>query len=259
MIYENYLKEELNKCRAQLGLDDVVINVAPERSFKLPKDENQLLFVVKKLTGSYVLNIKTQPVQIICYSELNTFSIAQQIFEYFVLTHKNGSADSTFYEDTTLIKQDYDTPVALRAILPTDIGFKASFYCYGSYVECANLSDVRDLKWKKDENDYETPNYISATVSYAAVLNTAKISGKEISTSMKQEAGLNIQVVLMNDNSDFVKQINKIMLGKLSGNTAFTLSFTLNGEQFEEDFVLADASFATDRVNAPGLNVTFTR
>ena len=262
MNYCDYLLEQLNECRAELSYDEIKIKVSPERSFKLPKDDNILLFVVKNLSGSYNLNIKTQPVQIIVYSELDTFNIAQQILDYFVLTHKNGSEKSQFYEDTTLIKQDYSTPVVLKAILPSETGFRATLYTYGQYVECAELQDVKNLKFRVSTRPsplYEDINYIDATIAYSAVLNTSKKSGEEISTSQKQEAGLTLRLTLMNDSSTFVKRINQIMLGELKGNTTFTITFDLNEDSYRIPFKLSDASLGTDRTNAPGLTVTFTR
>jgi hypothetical protein len=256
--YCDYLLEELNKTKSELHFDDVKIIVAPERSFKMPKEENVLLFIVKQLTGKYTLNTKTQPFQIIVYSELNTFHIAQQILELFVFNHKNGSPDSTFTENGVLIKQDYDTPVALRQFIASETSFKASFYCFGNYVECENLQDIKNVKYNK-YGAITDINYITASIAYGAVLNTTKASGEEISTSMKQEAGMTIQMTLMNDSSDFVKDINKVMLGVLSGNTPFRIAFTLNDVNYSENFILTDASFNTDRVNAPGLNVVFTR
>ena len=262
MNYCDYLLEELNKTRASLGFDDVNIVVSSERSFKLPKDSKTLLFIVKEIRGTYVLNILTQPVQIIVWSELNTFDIAKQILELFVYNHKNGSPDSVFYDDTTLIKQDYDNPSALRPIIPTDIGFKASFYCFGNYVECSGLQDIKNLKFRvasRPAPRYEDINYIDASISYSAVLNTSKKSGEEISTSEKQEAGLTLRITLMNDSSVLVKRINQIMLGELKGNTNFVITFDLNEESYSIPFKLSDCSFAADRLNAPGLTVTFTR
>ena len=262
MNYGEYLLEELNRTRATLGFDNIKIIVSQERSFRMPRDNNVILFIYKELTGNYVLNIKTTPVQIIVWSELNTFDIAKQILDLFIANHKNGSPDSVFYDDNTLIKQDYDTSVILKAFTQSETGYRASFYCFGSYVECSGLQDIKNVRFRvasRPAPRYEDINYIDVTLSYSAVLNTSKKSGEEISTSKKQEAGLTLRMTLMNDSSELVKRVNQIMLGELKGNTSFTISFDLNEESYSLPFVLSDCSFSADRVNAPGLLVTFTR
>lgn len=264
MKYENYLLDELNKVRADLKLNEVTIKVIPERSFKLPKEQNVLLFVVKKLTGAFVLNVKTTPVQVICYSELNTFSIAQQICEYFVKLHHQESFHDTIENEKgeeveALIKQDYDTPVMLRAILPTDIGFKASMYFFGSYTICEGIADIKNIYMAYRsgvQTRWEEVKYIDTSITYAAVVNTNKVRGQELSTSLKQEAGLTLNMTIMNNDSRFCQRVNSIMLGESSGNSKFRLRFELNGTTYTKDFTLDNASLSVDRVSAPGLAVT---
>ena len=255
MKYEDYLLDELNKAKSELGLDNIKIKVVPERSFKLPKDQNILLFVVKQLTGNFVLSVKTTPVQVICYSELNTFDIARQICEFFVKLHHQESFRN---EDDVLIKQDYDTPVILRPLLPTDIGFKASMYFFGSYTTCNNIADIKNIAMRYRQGiqpRWEDIEYIDASISYAAVLNSNKVRGQEISTSMKQEAGLTLQLSIMNNNSRFCQKVNSVMLGGISGNEEFTLRFDLNGITYIKTFRLDNVTLSVDRVSAPGLVV----
>lgn len=251
--YEDYLLNELNIAKASLGFDDFNIKISSERSFRMPSqtDGKILLFIIKRLTGPYVFNVKTQPIQIICYSEINSMSTGMQILDLFTKTHNNLSQ----IIDNELVKQNYDTVVTLRPLLPSESGFKASVYCYGNYVVCSDLADITNFNWNS-----KTVNYLTLGIGYSAVLNTTKKSGEEISTSLKQEAGLILSMSLMNDNSDFCKMVNKVMLGTESGNTEFLFNFTLNGVVYSNiAFILTNSSFTTNRTDAPALQLTFTR
>lgn len=252
--YENYILNQLNIAKASLGYDDYIIRVSSERRFKMDKTDKTLIFIIKRLTGSYVFNIKTQPVQIICYSELNTMTVGMQILDLFTKNHNNES----FTLDSDYIKQNYDTVVTLRPMIQSEVGFKASLYCYGSYVICDGIADLEDLQWLNASSVYKDINYITAGIGYAAVLNTTKVSGETISTSEKQEAGLTLSISIMNDNSDFCKKVNSIMLG--GTHSKFTFSYKMNGTTYTGvQFVLSQATFTTNKTDAPGLQLTFTR
>lgn len=251
--YEDYLLQQLNEAKASLGLDDYTIRVYSERVFKLPSKPNGSLiaFVIKNLNGSYVYNVKTQPIQIICYTEINTMAHAMQILDLFAKQH---NSTSMYNEDDELIKQDYGTVITLRPMIATEIGFKASLYCFGTYIVSEKLKDIKNLTYNN-----EVVNFTNAGIGYTAVVNTAKISGQEISKSLKQEAGVVLSLTLINDNSTLVKNANSIMLGGASGNTKFTFTFELNDTSYTQDFIITSATFSTDKENAPTIQITFSR
>lgn len=251
--YKNYLLDQLNICKAELGFNDFIIRVAKERSYELPKEPNELLFVIKNITGSYVLGIKTQPVQIMCYTQLNTIDIAYQILDLFVKLHHQNQ----FHENSNLVKEDYDTPVVLKPFVESSDGFRMSLYAMGSYVICENVADIQKLQWKNDNNIYEDINYISADLSYGAVLQTSKISGQQLSTSAKQEAGTTLSITMMNYISDFCKKINQIVFGSVNGNTTFSLLYKINDVEYQKDFKLEGVQLSGNRTDAPGLVVSF--
>lgn len=254
--YENYLLSELNQARVSLGFEDYKIKIAVERSFKMPSkpDGKLLFFVIKNLTGSYIFDtIHTQPVQIICYSEINSMTVAMQVLDYFVKNHNNTS----FYDDEdNLIKQNYDTVVTLRPMIPSEVGFKASLYCYGTYVVNENIADIKNLTYMG-----ELVPYTSLGIGYSAVVNTTKVSGEELSTSLKQEAGLVLSITIANyKNNSFCEDVNDVMMGINSGNMQFKFSFDLNTQCYIDlPFILTSATFSTDRENAPTMQLTFTR
>ena len=83
MDFKTYLLNELHRIAAdELNLDNK-IEVAEYRSFKMPEDKTTLLFVIRYITGSYIGNIKTQPLQIFCYCELNDMQTAYMILDAF--------------------------------------------------------------------------------------------------------------------------------------------------------------------------------
>jgi len=182
-------------------------------------------------------------------------TVVMQILDLFTKNYNNHA----FQSDEGLIKETYDTVVTLRPMIQSETGYRASVYCYGSYVICENVADITDFKW--NNNDVlEDIDYIKATFVYSAVLDTQKISGQEISTSQKKEAGATLSLVIPQTNSNFCKLINKIMFGSEPGNTDFKFSFSLNGIAYTNVvYKLDNSTLATAKTDAPGLQLTFTR
>lgn len=252
MDYKNYLLNELYNTGV---LDGYKLIITDERSFEMPTESKTLLVVIKRITGSYVGNIKTQPIQLFVYSELNDIQIAFDMLDIYAKTHNN--LQQTIKTD--LIKENYDTPVALRNFVNSAEGFRASVYMSGVYILCEDISDITDFTWfNESENKYEEIPYLSASINYAAVLHTTKQSGDELSTSMKQEAGLTLVINLMHTNSDFCKLIDDIMFGDVSGNTSFKFQFNLNEKQRNIEMKLNTSPFETSKTSAPGITLTFT-
>jgi len=261
MKYEDYLLEKLYECRDALGFEDYQINIAIERSFRMPKNPTGLLFVIKNLPGNYIYNIKTQPIQIIVYSELNDMTVAMQILDLFTKRYNNSSFTD---DDNNLIKQTYDTVVTLRPMIQSEIGYRASLYCYGSYVVCEGVADVQDFKWYNDDSTAtdknESIDYVKASFAYTAVLDTQKVSGQQISTSQKKEAGAVLTMVIPQTDTNFCKKINSIMMGGSSGNVDFKFSFVLNGVTYTQIvYKLHEVTLTTAKTDAPGLQISFSR
>ena len=255
MDFENYLVNELYTIAKELGFDNK-INVAEWRSFKMPENKEDLLFVVRYITGSYIGSIKTQPVQIFAYSELNDIQSVYMILDGFAKKHNNYQT----IIDNNFIKMNFETPVSMRNFIQSETGYRASVYVYGNYVECENIIDYKALKLKiSDSNIIDIP-YLSLSIGYVGVLNTTKITGEQLSYSMKQEAGLTISINLMNTDDDFCNLIHDIMFGNKDGNYEF--NFILVKQDDSEDNVvlkLETVTLPTNKTSAPTLQLNFRR
>lgn len=252
MNYEEYLLNEL-----YIIAPDEKFEIVEERSFKLPEDRNTMLVVVKRITGSYTGNILTQPIQIFIYTELNKMQDAFDILDTFSKTHNNWQS---YIDSTTLLKQNFQTPVSLRNFVNAEEGYRASVYCYGVYVVAENLNDIQkiELSVTIDSKPVNIPvNYLTASIGYAAVLNTTKISGQELSTSMKQESGLTLTLNLIHYNDYFNNVVDGIMAGNTSGNYDFVFILTYSSGAVTYHMKLDTAVFQTDKQNAPSFNLTF--
>ena len=418
MDFKEYLLNELYRITDELGLDKK-LHVAEWRSFKMPDDKNDLLFVIRYITGSYVGNIKTQPLQVFCYSELDDMTSAYMILDAFSKKHNNYQVTI----DGSFIKMNFETPVSMRNFIQSETGYRASVYAFGTYVECEGIDDIKSIYWKNndfnpteflsnfstftydatvpstptsyhnmpnhrmyklaerilhhdydspfcDENQdpqefrltifdnnnnviwwrkkviicyitylddpehnaeeeliwedgsdsgrlylgldttvnsftficeppdgndyliygdaeitaeelsdnafysiyngsiYELPDelleedipYLSGSFGYAAVLNTTKVSGEQISKSIKQEAGLTFTMILMKTTSEFCKYIERIMLGNQGGNSDFYFTFTkTDNSRFTLNLKLEQITLPTDKTSAPNLTLVFRR
>ena len=263
MDFETYLKQELYTIAVQeLGLDNK-IEVVNFRSFKMPEDKSTFLFVIKYLTGNYIGGIKTQPVQIFVYSELNEISNAYLILDYFSKKYNN-------YQDiinSEFIKINFDTPVSMRNFIQSEEGYRASVYVFGTIITCENVLDIKSISLNNEDltvNDetlkFGEIEYLSASFGYTAVLNTTKIKGVQLSTSIKQEAGLTLNLTMMNKENDFCKLINYIMFGDVTGNYEFNFMFTKNnGTTQSVSMKLESISLPTNKTAAPSLTLNFRK
>lgn len=247
MDFENYLKQELYNIAVQeLELDNK-IEVVDYRSFKMPEDKTTFLFVIRYLTGGYVGSVKTQPVQIFVYSELNDIENAFLILDIFSKTHNNMQ----FILDDEFIKMNFDSPVSMRNFIQSENGYRASVYAFGTYIINENVSDIKNI-----EIDGLDINYINASLAYAAVLNTTKLSGVQLSTSMKQEAGLTLTITLMKENNAFCNNIENIMYGAYSGNRTFSVKLIKNDDTSKTlDFKIDSITYPTSKLAAPVITV----
>ena len=411
MDFKEYLLNELYRITEELGLDKK-IHVAEWRSFKMPDDKKDLLFVIRYITGSYVGDIKTQPLQVFCYSELDDMTSAYMILDAFSKKHNNYQVTI----DGSFIKMNFETPVSMRNFIQSETGYRASVYAFGTYVECEGIDDIKSIKWRNndfnlapfltnfstftydssvpstptsyhnlannrmykvsyrlfgpedyvfwDENEnplnfkltifdkrnniviwrttvlfctytenednhiiltyddettektldlgtnpdndykfmveppaghdsfiqdsetltqqyledyfYEVYNgsiynlpdemfeedipYLSGSFGYAAVLNTTKVTGEQISKSIKQEAGLTFTMTLMKTTSEFCQYVESIMLGDRTGNSDFYFTFTkTDNSRFTLILKLEQVTLPTDKTSAPNLTLMFRR
>lgn len=252
--FEDYLYQ-------QLYTDGLKIEIAKEHSFKTPEDQDTMLVVIKRLTGTYLGNILSQPVQIFIYSNINNMQVAFNLLDSFAKSHNNIQ----FKVDGLLLKFNFDSPVALRNFINAEEGYRASVYCYGIYVTCENLQDIDSIYMDTDDNEWIPVPFLSASLAYSAVLNTTKISGQELSTSIKQEAGLGLTLtVIATDDNPLVHDALILMMGLSSGNKEFKLRISFINDlyvgQQPEDitkiFKLSEVAFSTDKQKAPSLNLT---
>ena len=250
MNFETYLLNELYAIANELGFNNK-IRVAEYRSFQMPEDKTDILFVIRYITGNYVGDIKTQPVQLFAYSELDDIDSVYMILDSFSKKHNNYQTTV----DGTFAKFNFETPVSMRNFIQSETGYRASVYVYGSYISCDNVSDIKALLW--DDQDIK---YLSATLGYTAVLNTTKISGKELSESVKQEAGLTLSLSLMSTTSDFCKKVEDIMYGTEKGNYAFNFTLINNDDTQRELTMRLETSMKpSSKTEAPTLQLTFRR
>lgn len=255
MKFEEYLLNELYDIATELGIENK-INVAEYRSFKMPDNKEDLLFVIRYITGNYVGNVKTQPMQIFCYSQLNDMQSAYLILDTFSKKHNNYQTTI----DGNFIKMNFETPVSMRNFVQSETGYRASVYCFGTYIECEGAFDFAKITIGTGNSETAIP-YLSASLGYVAVLNTTKVSGQQLNKSIKQEAGLTLSLSLMNTGSDFCKDIRDIMFGTKAGNTAFVFNFYTDDDSLTADYSvtmkLESSTLPSDKQSASVLTLTF--
>ena len=253
MDFENYLLNELYTIANNNGITSK-IHVAEYRSFKMPDNPEDLLFVIRYITGNYVGDVKTQPLQIFCYCELNDMASAYLILDEFSKSHNNLQ----FKDGNNFIKMNFETPVSMRNFIQSETGYRASVYAFGTYIECAGSYDFENISVELNDEEVFNIPYLTATLGYAAVLNTTKMSGQQLNVSIKQEAGITLSMTLMNTNNDFCNKIRSIVKGVESGNYLFKFTFKEDEDNdFELDMRLESVTWPSDKTSASALTLTF--
>ena len=252
MKFEKYLLNELYKIANDNDIKSK-INVAEYRSFKMPDNPEDLLFVIRYITGTYTGDIKSQPVQIFCYCQLDDMQSGYLLLDEFAKTHNNYQ----FKDDEGFIKMNFDTPVSMRNFVQAETGYRASVYCFGNYIICEGSYDFDSITLPLNNSAFSIP-YLNATLGYTAVLNTTKVSGVQINKSIKQEAGVTLTMNLMNTSNDFCDLIRKIVKGTESGDYSFVFTFNEDStHNFSLTMRLESAIWPSDKQAASVLQLTF--
>lgn len=268
MEFKEYLLNELYSIAQENGIENE-INVAEYRSFKMPDNKEDLLFVIKPITGGYVGGVKTQPLQIFCYSQLNNMQSAYLLLDTFAKKHSQFQMVENYIDDeqnqhSDFIKMNFDTPVSMRNFIQSEEGYRASVYCFGTIIICPDIRDISKIEYyvrtEGSTDIYENIEFLDATLSYGAVLNTTKYAGQELSVSIKQEAGLTLSMTLVNKYNLFCGAVNNVAYGIVAGNTNFRFKITqTSGSIRYVDMKLENAICPSSKTAAPTLTLTFRK
>ena len=266
--YETYLKEAIYNAQRDTSMTQYTIEVCSEQIFvkKETLSPTTIYVVFKMLSSTNTLDAVTQPIQLLISCEQNDIQASQIIFSKFV-SDNNFKAMSV---DGTYIKQDYREPVVLSNFNEVQYGYRTLMYISGTLYLMDNLLDISttDANNKIHRNAFtmttgegqsavtEIVKPVNFNIAYSMTPNTQPIPPAKLATSVKSLATFAITLTVpMTDRYEFIKLMAKIINGTESGNSNFTVSFSIGTAVFNVPMKLVSSQITTAIDQVPGLQI----
>lgn len=244
MSYKKYIEtalQELTEKHKIIVVDEIDFNYNPE--------PNEILVVIKQLSGSVTGNIKSIPVQFNIFTSANEINETMAIFDLFVAKYSNTHTmiGLDYY------KQDYFTPIDMNNFLQIGISQRAQLLITGSLVITNSISDIKSVKVNNKEINYTNVNF-----SYSTSTNSAKKSGENLQSTLIENANLLITITTHVNIDPFNTMISLHKLGKKTPNSIYNLEFEYTDDTTQNyKCVIYSFNDNYDISNPPVRNVVF--
>lgn len=246
MNYKEYIETRL-----QSYTTDYVIKVYEEINHNYNPAKNEIVVIIKKLSGSVIDNVKFYPVQFEVLGMDNETNDTMEILSKFV----DENSNTNFMMGMDYYKQDYSTPIDAGNFNPIGSGYRSRFIITGTLMIASSMSDVE----KVYINGRELSN-TSINFGYSTNPISRKQSGKNLQSSIIENGGLLITLTTFKNADVLNSDLSLIKLNKKSLNDIYTLKFLYTDNAREETYKCVIQSFTEnhDRTNPPTRNIVFT-
>ena len=247
MSYKEYIQDKL-----QHLTDDYTIKCYDEADFHYEPADNEIVVVIKHLSGSIIGNVEFTPIQLEVYSAKNEVNYTREILYEFVKTYSN----TNFNLGLDYYKQDYNTPIDATNFDEIEDGFRTHFIIAGSLMVTSSISDI--VKVYINGNEMNNTNVIFS-YSTDAGNNAKKVSGQRLQKSMVGNANLSITITMFNNADLLNADLSMLRLGQKGVNTKYHLKFVFNDNDRVEEYDCVIDSFNEnhDRTNPPTRSIVF--
>ena len=229
------------------------------------KKPDTLYIVWKQLVGPTSYGVKSVNCQILLMSENNSLEIAKAIANKFA----EESNFNVSKEGNTIVKHSYSQPAVLSNFNQIDVGSRSIVYIPGS------LQVMEGLKLFKSGNNYGeisvyregwvdnqdqakavAVKYLSIALDYSMVGDTQQFPSGEISKTIKSTATVANSLILpLYDNNDFINDLIDIYNGTITGNTAYTFSFSIGDKSVTKVMKVISVHIEDAAAEAPGIRI----
>lgn len=244
MSYKDYIKTCL-----QTFTNKYIINVVDEVDFNYNPQDNEILVVIKTLSGSVVGNVKFMPIQFNVFSASGEVNDTKAILTKFVETYSNTHTmlGLDYY------KQDYNTPIDMNNFMQVGATERAEFLITGTLMVAGNISDVQQVYINN------TPiNYLNLSFTYSTTPNPAKTPNDNLQSIYIANANLQMTITAY-ANIDLLNTLISLhKKGVKSPNDIYNIKLEYTDSR-EEEYKCRITSFndSYDITNAPTRSVVF--
>lgn len=245
MNYKEYLEISL-----QAYTTDYVIKVFDEVNYNYNPKDNEIVVIIKKLSGSVIGNVEFKPIQLEVLGGYNETNLTMQLLEQFVKDYSNTNINLGL----NYYKQDYNTPIDAGNFNAIGNGYRTRFIIAGSLMITNSISDVDKVYINGKEM-----NNTTITFSYATNTNAARNSEEFLQKALVENASIAISITMYNNDDIFNQDLSLLKSGNKSPNDIFELKFLYTDNEREETYKCIIESFSQthDRTNPPTRTVVF--
>lgn len=244
MNYKKYIENAIQELTK-----DYVINVVDEVNFNYNPKDNEIMVVIKELSGSVVGDVKFTPIQFNVFSAANEVNDTLDILKLFVAKYSNSHT----MLGLDYIKQDYSTPIAANNFLQIGNSKRSEIFMGGTLLVTQNISDITKVFINGKEI-----NYTNVVFAYSSQPNAAKTTEDNLQKVMIADGNVQITLSSYSQISPFNTMLSLLRQGRKGLNDIYTLKFEYN-DGTEEEYVCRILSYNGnhDRTNPATRSVVF--
>ena len=245
MNYKDYLESTL-----QSYTTDHVVKVVDEVNYNYNPAKNEIVVIIKKLSGSVIGNVEFKPIQLEVFGAENETNITMNILEGFVRDWSNTNINIGL----DYYKQDYSTPIDAGNFNQINAGYRSRFIITGTLMITNSISDVDKVYINGREI-----NNASVTFSYTTNINAKRDSGDYLQTALVENANVTITINMFKNANIFNRELSLLKTNNKSPNDVYELRFIYTDNDREELYNCIIDSFNEmhDRTNPPTTVVVF--
>lgn len=237
--YKQWLRARLIEIKNTLDFQAYDIEVFNEQDYAKQRSikPRTITVITKFLSSNLIFQAKTQPIQMIIFTEENSMSVANSIITKFC-------EDWNFrvvIDGTTYTKQMYSTPVVLSNFQMIGSGQRTVFYVSATLFILEDVMDIENLRVKLD---FSTATQYSTTATYNVGDLVYKASDYHKIYRAKYET-TNYQNTWIDDEWEVVCEDDSVYQ-KVECLSA-TIGYTMSGDTqaFDGGFARTEKQFAT--------------
>lgn len=251
--YKDTLLNGLNQILVDYELD-YTINVFDEKSYT---DEvlgpKSISVVIKYLTGTILYTSTILPIQLMVMAEENSLAVAKMVLETYAQTNNFKSVTI----GTDFVKQAFSTPTVINNFAGVGLGYRSVVFMNATLTITGSVVDISSLTI-----DGVVTKFINASVSFNTSPDNQPFPNDKLNTSVKQFSNFSFSVQVPFTNSVFCQKVLDIMRGQTSGNTKFTMIFSISTNPvttFTQSMLMVNSVFNTTAGDLPTLQISFVR
>lgn len=266
MDYINWLHDALVASASNLGYTELVFKMWEERDFektrgKLKSDASTINVIVHWLPASISYDVISRPIQITAWSEGNSINECFDVLRDFATENNYYYQVEKVKNKINTFKHIYSSPAVLDGFQNQGVYTRAEFVISATLVEIDNVADVScTLNGETLSGqiliDGVAYKLLTFSLAYTAGSNTVMAQNSELASSTQSNASIALTIGIPCTANAFVNKVTSQMAGDISGNTKYSVSFSVGEQVFSlPTMIVSTVSYNTSPEDVPAIAV----